>query len=597
MLAKYVIMVILIAILQQNIFILYYIIIEKGEDKMIFEDFKYERPNIEELTGKFEKLLTDFTNAKSFEEVDDCMKAINKLRNDFDTMQTLVSIRHTINTLDEFYEKEMDFFDEFSPIYGEQINKYYQALVNSQFRKELEEKWGKHLFNLADLKLKSFKKEIIEDLQKENKLASNYQKLIASAKILFEGEERNLPQMVPFTQSKDRDMRKKAQMAITNFFVENESKIDALFDELVQVRNNMAKKLGYDNYVPLGYACLTRTDYNAEMVKNYRKQVYEDLVPLAQKLLKRQAKRLGLDDLKYYDENLIFLSGNAKPKGDETWMINNAKIMYRELSKETDEFFTYMTEHHLMDLVSKKGKASGGYCTYISNYKSPFIFSNFNGTSGDVDVLTHEAGHAFQVYCSRGYEVPEYTWPTYEACEIHSMSMEFFTWPWMNLFFQDEVEKYKFAHLSDAVLFIPYGVTVDEFQHFVYENPEATPLERKAKWREIEKKYLPHRDYEDNDFLERGGYWFRQGHIFSTPFYYIDYTLAQVCAFQYWALSREDREKAWESYISLCKLGGTKPFLELVKAAELKNPFENGCIKSVIQPIEAYLNQVDDTKL
>ncbi len=563
---------------------------------MNFEDFEYVRPDMVKLKTNFETLLMKFNEAKSLDEVNKSMMEIIQLRNDFETMLVLVSIRHSINTLDEFYDKEMDFFDENGPLYEEQINNFYQALVNSRFRNQLQEKWGKHLFDIAELKLKTFSNEIIEELQKENKLASAYQKLLASAKIPFEGEERNLSQMTPFSQSKDRLIRKNAQVAIGDFFTENEAQLDEIYDELVQIRNQMAKKLGYSNYVELGYARLTRTDYNAEMVANYRKQVLEDLVPVAQTLLDRQAKRLNLDSLKYYDEPLKFLSGNATPKGDEAWMINNGKKMYHELSKETDEFFTFMTEHHLMDLTSKKGKAGGGYCTYISNYKSPFIFSNFNGTSGDVDVLTHEAGHAFQVYSSRGYEVPEYNWPTLEACEIDSMSMEFFTWPWMNLFFQEDEEKYKFDHLSSAVLFIPYGVTVDEFQHFVYENPQATPEERKAKWREIEKKYLPHKDYEDNAFFNRGGYWFRQGHIFSSPFYYIDYTLAQVCAFQYWIASRENREQGWSSYLKLCQAGGTESFLKLIELANLKNPFEDGCIKSVMGPIKNYLDNIDDSK-
>ncbi|NLV75883.1 MAG: M3 family oligoendopeptidase, partial [Tissierellia bacterium] len=306
--------------------------------------------------------------------------------------------------------------------------------------------------------------------------------------------------------------------------------------------------------------------------------------------------RLGLDELKYYDEPLEYLTGNAKPKGDSKWILENGKKMYKELSKETHEFFTFMVERELLDLVSKKGKMSGGYCTYISDYESPFIFSNFNGTSGDVDVLTHEAGHAFQVYMSRNLKVPEYSFPTMEAAEIHSMSMEFITWPWMGLFFEEEVDKYKFSHLAGAVSFIPYGVTVDEFQHFVYENPQASPEERKSKWREIEKKYLPFRDYEDNDLLNRGGYWFRQGHIFSTPFYYIDYTLAQVCAFQFWIKTRDNREKAWEDYLRLCKAGGSKSFLELVELADLKNPFADGTIKEVIKPIKEWLNSVDDSK-
>jgi M3 family oligoendopeptidase len=271
--------------------------------------------------------------------------------------------------------------------------------------------------------------------------------------------------------------------------------------------------------------------------------------------------------------------------------------MYEDLSGETGEFFKYMQDTNLMDLVAKKGKAGGGYCTFIQKYKAPFIFSNFNGTSGDIDVLTHEAGHAFQVYASRHFEIPEYNWPTFEACEIHSMSMEFFTWPWMDLFFKEDTDKYKFSHLSDALLFLPYGVSVDEFQHWVYENPTATPKERKLKWREIERKYLPHKDYDGNEYLENGGFWQRQGHIYNSPFYYIDYTLAQICAFQFWKRSRENHEAAWEDYLNLCKLGGSMSFTKLVKEANLISPFKEGCVQSVVGEIEAWLNTVEDQKL
>lgn len=562
-----------------------------------FKDYKYERPNLEVAQKQFGELLEKFNNADSFEVQDKVMAEINELRNEFESMASLVSIRHTIDTTDEFYEKENDFIDESTPLYQGIISQYYASLINSKYKEELKDKWGEQLFTIAELQLKTFSPEIIEDLKQENKLSSQYSKLIASAKINFEGEERNLSQMGPFAQSKDRDMRKRAVEATTGFFKENEEKFDEIYDELVKVRSTIAKKLGYKNFVELAYARLTRSDYNADMVANYRKQVLENIVPLATKLKERQAKRLGLDSLKYYDESLQFLTGNPTPKGEPEWIINNGKTMYQELSPETNEFFTFMVERELLDLVTKKGKAGGGYCTYISKYKSPFIFSNFNGTAGDVDVLTHEAGHAFQVYSSRGYEVPEYTFPTLEACEIHSMSMEFFAWPWMNLFFQEDETKYKFSHLAGALLFIPYGVLVDEFQHWVYENPEATPAERKAMWREIEKKYLPHKDYEDNDLLNRGGFWYRQGHIFGSPFYYIDYTLAQVCAFQYWVKSREDREKAWNDYLTLCKAGGSKSFLQLVEIANLKNPFEDGSVKSFIGPIEDWLNTIDDTKL
>jgi len=564
---------------------------------MNFNDYKYERIDIDAVKKQFEELIESFSKADSAEKQCKIMDEVINLRNHIDTMITLVSIRHSINTADDFYDKENDYCDEISPLLYGFTTDFYKALVTSKFRKELEDKYGKFLFDQAECSLKTFNEEVIPQLQEENKLSSKYDKLIASAKIPFDGEERTLSQMVPYTQSKDRNIRKDAAKKVAEFFSAHKNDFDEIYDKLVKVRTEIAHKLGFKNYVELAYARLRRLDYNAQDVAGYRKQVLENIVPLHSELRERQAKRLGIDKLKFYDEPIKFNSGNADPHGDPEWILNHGKTMYRELSKETDEFFTFMTENNLLDLLSKKGKNSGGYCTYIPDYKSPFIFANFNGTAHDVDVLTHEAGHAFQVYESRGYEVPEYLWPSYEACEIHSMSMEFLTWPWMGLYFENDEDKYKFIHLSEALLFIPYGVTVDEFQHWVYENPEATPEERRNKWLETEKKYLPTRDYGEIDELKEGIFWFRQGHIFGTPFYYIDYTLAQVCAFQFWIKSRENREKAWEEYLNLCRLGGSKPFFELMKAANLKNPFNEGTIASVIPKIREFLDSIDDMKM
>ena len=564
---------------------------------MNFNDYKYERIDIDAVKKQFEELIGSFSKADSAEKQCEIMDKVINLRNHIDTMITLVSIRHSINTADDFYDKENDYCDEISPLLYGFITDFYEALVTSKFRKELEDKYGKFLFDQAECSLKTFNEEVIPQLQEENKLSSKYDKLIASAKIPFDGEERTLSQMAPYTQSKNRNIRKDAAKKVAEFCSAHKNDFDEIYDKLVKVRTEIAHKLGFKNYVELAYARLRRLDYNAQDVAGYRKQVLENIVPLHSELRERQAKRLGIDKLKFYDEPIKFNSGNADPHGDPEWILNHGKTMYRELSKETDEFFTFMTENNLLDLLSKKGKNSGGYCTYIPDYKSPFIFANFNGTAHDVDVLTHEAGHAFQVYESRGYEVPEYLWPSYEACEIHSMSMEFLTWPWMGLYFENDEDKYKFIHLSEALLFIPYGVTVDEFQHWVYENPEATPEERRNKWLETEKKYLPTRDYGEIDELKEGIFWFRQGHIFGTPFYYIDYTLAQVCAFQFWIKSRENREKAWEEYLNLCRLGGSKPFFELMKAANLKNPFNEGTIASVIPKIREFLDSIDDMKM
>ena len=563
---------------------------------MKFADYRYARPNLENLTLRFEEQLEAFDKAKDILTLNRIIFRINTLRNRFQSMASICHVRHTVNIKDEYYEKEHNFFNEKTPSVEALVSRFYKKLLDSRFRAELEEQWGKQLFVIAELAIKTFQPSILESLQEENKLSTEYVKSKAVAQISFRGETYNLAGIHVLETDPDRETRKEASTAKWDFYVSNRANAEEIYDKSVKVRDSIAKELGYKNFVELGYARMNRSDYTPEMVANFRKQVHEHIVPIAQKLYERQRKRLNLDKLKYYDEDFKFASGNPKPKGTPEWIVKNAETMYSELSNETRRFFDFMIENELMDLVNKEGKATGGYCTHFGKYKTPFIFSNFNGTSGDIDVLTHEAGHAFQFYSSRKQPISEYFWPTYEACEIHSMSMEFFTWPWMNLFFKEDTDKYQFAHLSASILFLPYGVAVDEFQHFVYEHPEATPEERNAAWRALEKKYLPHRDYDGNQFLEDGCFWQRQNHIFTTPFYYIDYTLAQICAFQFWKRDREDHTGAWNDYANLCKEGGSKSFLELVKVAGLRSPFEDGCLESVVGEISSWLDSIDDSK-
>ena len=563
---------------------------------MKFNEYKYERPDLELYKKEMEDLLETLKSGVTLDQEIEIINEVNKLDDEISTMASIASVRHSVDTKDEFYEKEQDFFDENGPIIQESGQKFMYAMLASKNRKGLEEEFGVLLFEQAELQVKTFKPEIIPDMQLENKLSSEYSKLTASAEIEFNGETYNLSQMRPFTTDKNRETRHQAQLAVSKWFETNESELDRIYDEMVKVRAKIAKELGYDNYVQLGYDRLGRTDYNHVDVKGYRDQIFESVVPVVNELQARKAKRINVEDPKSYDLGLSFLTGNPTPKGDRAHLVNEAKDMYEEMSPETGEFFNFMIDRGLLDLDAKPGKMGGGYCTYFPTYKSPFIFANFNGTAGDVDVLTHEAGHAFQVYSSRE-QIPSYRWPTLEAAEIHSMSMEFFAWPWIDKFFKEDTEKYKFSHLAGALTFLPYGVAVDEFQHGIYENPDMTPDERKTLWRDVEKKYLPFKDYDDDTFLEKGTFWYRQGHIFGVPFYYIDYTLAQVCAFQYWIKSREDHSKALDEYKDLCKLGGSKSFVALLESAKLENPFKDGVVSKIMKPIKGYLDSVDDTKL
>lgn len=560
---------------------------------MKYSEIAYVRPDMDVMKMEMATLLTTFKGAGSAAQQIEAMNQINDKRNWFETNYRLSDINYSKDTTNPSFQEEKAYFDRVEPEFKALVNDYYNALISSPFRDKLEEQFGKQMFRMAELEAKTISSEIIEDLGRENELSSQYMKLKASAKINFDEKELNLAGLAPYMQSPDRQLRKNAVQAQNDFFAGNGEEFDRIYDEMVKLRNGMAKKQGFNNFVEMGYARMWRSDYNAKDAANYRQQIVDEVVPLVSELRKDQKARLGVEELFHHDVPVLFSDGNPTPKGDPDWIVEQASQMYKELSPETDAFFQHMKDTDMMDLVNRKGKAGGGFCDFLPGASSPFIFSNFNGTSHDVTVLTHEAGHAFQVYQSRHFSVPEYYWPTFEAAEIHSMAMEFITWPWMGNFFKEDLDKFLYEHLAGLLFFLPYGVQVDEFQHYVYENPQATPAERKAHWMELDRKYQPHLQFDGYEYLANGGYWQRQAHIYQSPFYYIDYTLAGVCAMQFWLKATEDPKGAWEDYMRLCKAGGSMSFLELVDLAGLRSPFEPGCLKEVVDHARKWLAEVE----
>lgn len=570
-------------------------------DKNIkFEDIVPKKVSLKSVQEKLGGFTEALKKTKDFKEALKIVNALEKYMDKFENNATVISIRYSLNTADSYISKLQDHMDEISPMISNEINKFNKVLVAHPCRKALEEKLTPYYFQMIDNSLKSFDEKIIPELIEINKLSSQYDKVMGGAQIEFRGEIYNMPQMGKFSKSKDRETRREASIAVDKFFQANEKEIGEIYGKLVLLRDKAAKKLGFKDYTELGYLSLGRVDYNPKMVAGYRKQIADEVVPVCQKLYKEQAKRIGIpfSKMKSYDYNLSFLSGNPTPKGDAKYLVEQATKMYDEMSPEAGEFFRFMKEHHLLDLEARAGKQPGGYMTYLPVQKFPFIFSNFNGTDGDVNVLTHEVGHAFQGYLSRNIKPGDFRSPTLESCEIHSMSMEFFAWPWMNLFFKEEDDKYRYSHLADAIEFLPYGITIDEFQHWVYAHPTATHEERCAAYKEIESRYTPHKKYDpEMKICEKGGWWMRQSHIFGSPFYYIDYTLAQVCAFQFLVEMTKNKEKAWKKYVRLCKLGGRYPFVSLLEKAHLRNPFEDGNIHKVMLPLKRILKSFDLTKI
>ncbi len=564
---------------------------------MKFSEMPYARPDTEALKALLEKLTADFAAAESFEAAEKVFLTMEEETGHFETQATLASIRHDVDTRDEFYDKERDFFDEVFPELQAYLQKWTMALLQSPFRPQFEEKYGSLPFVNAELELKSFSEEIIGEMQKENALCSEYSKLIASAQIPFDGGVYTLSQLTPFKQSKDDEKRLAAWKAEGQFYVDNGQRLDEIYHELTQLRNEMGKKLGYGGYTQLGYYRMQRNCYTKEDVEQFRLAVQKYLVPVADKIYRRQAERLGVAyPLSFADAALDFRSGNATPKGSADDILAHAKTFYHELSPETAQFIDVMLEGELLDVLSRTGKSGGGYCTSLPDYKVPFIFANFNGTSGDVEVMTHEAGHAFAGWMARDIVPMSCQWPSLEACEVHSMSMEFLSWPWAEGFFGDDTRKFRYAHLAGALTFIPYGTMVDHFQHIVYEKPEMTPAERHAAWKELLGIYMPWLRLDgDIPFYAEGKGWQRQRHIYESPFYYIDYCLAQTVALEIWAGMVKDPKAAWEQYMAYTRPAGTKTFRDLVAGAGLEVPFDEACLKNVCAVASKWLDEYDLT--
>ncbi len=554
-----------------------------------FSEIEYKRPDFAEIKAEIKTYIENFKSAKDFREAKALFEDYQKSTEELSTMYEVAMIRNTVDTRDEFYEAEVNFFNENIPEIEPLEKEADELILNSPYKDKFSSAYGRIFIKNMEIRQKLVSAEIIPDKVEEARLSQEYSKITAQCKCDFDGEECNFYGLLKHLESTDRDERIRAFKAWADMYQGVSEKLDEIYSKLTKVRDSMAKKLGFNNYIEYIYLANGRYDYTAEDVKKFRENVRKYITPAVAKLFEEQRKTIGVDKLHYYDEQLTSPTGNANPEGTTAEKVAKAKQMYSEMNAQTGEFFDFMCEHELFDLESKPGKHMGGYCTFLPKYKAPFIFSNFNGTSADVDVLTHEAGHAFQAYSSCKY-VPllSMTWSTAEISEIHSMSMEFFTYPWMDKFFADP-DKYRKAHLADALKVIPYMVSVDEFQHRVFEKPDMTADERYAVWSEIEKKYMPWRDYDGNEFLEKGGFWMQKQHIFMYPFYYIEYALAQTCTFQYYARMKKSRAEAWADYYRLCCAGGSRGYLELLDIGNLKVPFDEKVIKKVTEVVMADL--------
>ena len=566
---------------------------------MKFSEMTYTRPDPAASKQRLSALTAELKTAKSYEEARKVFLLQQELMSHISTAATLASIRHSIDTRDKFYDGEEKFWNNFNPELEEYNQAWTAAMLESPFRADFEKEYGDLMFVNAEIGRKAFSPAIVEELKQENQLVQDYQKLIAGAQIDFEGSTYTISQLSPFKNSPDDAVRLAAWKAEGGWYKAHQPELDEIYDKLVRLRDAMGRKLGYDGFTQLGYYRMGRNCYTKEDVEKFRAAVVKYVVPVASSIYREQAARLGKSyPMNFADNALMFRSGNPKPCGTPAEILAQGKHFYEELSPETGEFFNTMLDNELLDVLSTPGKRAGGYCTSLGDYHVPFIFANFNGTQHDVEVVTHEAGHAFAAWLNRDRIPQSYIWPSLEACEVHSMSMEFFAWPWAEGFFGEDTRKFRYSHLAGALTFIPYGTMVDHFQHIVYEKPEMTPAERHAVWKELLGVYMPWVKLGDGiPFYGDGEGWQRQLHIYVNPFYYIDYCLAQTVSLQFWALLQKDKDNAWQHYMAYTKQGGSCVFTKLLENAGLESPFGEACLRGVCETAKAWLDSYDLTGL
>lgn len=555
-----------------------------------FDDITAAAPDFERTRAFYDELTVRLEAAAGVAEAVAVFTAWDAQRREFHSWSALTDLRFQQDTANPEYKSAIDKLNELRPkITGLEVALKKKFLA-SPLRDGLEREFGHYLFARWETEVTAYDPAVEPFAVKEAHVQDEYTELLSRAEYDFHGQHLNLSQIGKFGEHPDRDVRRKAAAVKWEFFSRNREQLDRLYDTLVHVRTQTARELEYHNFIDLGYRRLTRTDYGPAEVARYREQIVEEIVPLANRIAQRQARDLGLDELFIWDEQVFDPAGTPKPPQEYDRMLSVAREVFGALGPEIGGFAELMVDRGLLDLRSRERKASGGFCTSFPTYGLPYIFANFNGTTHDVNVLVHEMGHAFQNYSSRDIPISDYIWPTYEACEVHSMSMEFFTWPQLERFFGSDAQRYRLQHLKSSILFLPYGAAVDHFQHFVYENPEAAPADRHAFWKQLEATYLPWRRNGGIEHLEHGGYWQAQRHIYQMPFYYIDYTLALCCALQFWARSLDDYAGALDDYRALCARGGKLPFQALVRSAGLRSPFDAGVLHEVAQRAQSMMD-------
>ncbi|MDP8245854.1 MAG: M3 family oligoendopeptidase [Candidatus Hinthialibacter antarcticus] len=497
----------------------------------------------------------------------------------------------TCNTEDEEIEQRyLHFLETIDPQckpYWHNLNEMYVA---SPLRSELpQDRYGVY-DRTTEAEIKLFRKDNIPLQTEAAKQSQRYQKLCGAMMVEFDGAERTLPQMGKYLEETERDRRQGAWAVVAQRRLQERDDFNAIFDELVRLRHQIAQNAGFEDYVGYAFLNYKRFDYTPQHCFDFHQAVETCVVPLARRLNDERKAALKVDSLRPWDLSVDPLGRSPlRPFQAGEDLLHGVKRIIHHYDEELSAQLAEMYAQGELDLESRKGKAPGGYQYTLEEVRRPFIFMNAAGLQRDVETLLHEAGHAFHAIASRNEPLVDYRSSPIEFAEVASMSMELFGQDYFEEFYsKDDALRAKRLHLEGVIKILPWIAQIDAFQHWIYTHPTHTRDERTAQWLELSERFGGGVDWTGFEEVQQS-LWQRQLHLYCHAFYYIEYGIAQLGALQLWGRYKVDSADALRRYRQALALGGSRPLPKLFEAAGIHFDFSEATIKPLTETIEAEL--------
>lgn len=551
---------------------------------MIIEKINKEEITEKELSNIVDSLTSIINKLRISEDIPfpkykELIDKFNEIRDHYLTLYWISYIGYLKDIKNSKYLNTEKLISKYESIIDNLVNEYFKCLINYKYKEELINYIGNRNYEMAGNQSIIVSNDISKLRIREKELCMQYRKTLMSLKFTFDNKEMNLSGLSSYYNVSDEKLRKASYDKRYKILESLEQELDVIFDNLVKVRTEIANKLKFNSYADLCFVKMNRIGYTYNDLDLLKENVRKYIVPILNILKEHQKERLNVSNISYYNKNYLFNDGNARVKVSLEEIISNISKILHKYNNEVGLMFDTMLKEGLIDLENRENKSSGGVTTYLPDYKMPTFIKKYMNLEANVTSIFHEIGYSIQLYLSRNLLFHENRWPTFDICEIHSTSLEFLMYPFLNMFFKEDENKYKIRHLSSSLSLIVSMCISDDFQKYIYDNPNISSEDRKEYWLYLINKY----GIKDNthSYFGKGIEWQADINRIDDPFYGIDYAISNICALSFYDRVNNDVECAFSDYFDLCSKGNTLSLKRIIKKYRLNNPFEGNDIKKL----------------